>query len=330
MNKSWLIPGGVIVAAGATAVAILVHQGNVEVKAPETRPAIMVAEKAMVLEAPTTRPVVDDDRDRKLAEAQRRIADLEKKLAAAKKESDRLASDLVQKKGVTLDSIATRLAEFRKGPAMNIMLPGKTAELLADIRGLGQAGVQALLDLLKSEDAKDRFMAAKLLEDLKDPAAIPALREVAMNDTDAKASNMAGHALALMGDPRAIDPLREILARGKSDADVINSLWGLVNLGDHQGMDQAIAYMDDKKIEDNARAMLGANIAAIMTDRPDVMPIVDATVRDFYMSAPVMDLAIAYYHALGTSDARIRLQAIVDDTRVSQATRDKARDALAH
>jgi HEAT repeat protein len=329
MNKSWLIPGGVVVAVGATVVAILVHKGDVEVRSQDSRPAPVAIEKPIVIEVPATRPAVDEDGARKLAQAERKIAELEKKLAAAKKEGDKLAADLVQKKGVTIENITARIADLRKKPNQAI-LPGATTDLIADLKGLGAAGLQAVLDLLKSEDPKDRALAAKLLEDMKDPAAIPALREVALNDTDPTAISRAVHALALIGDGAATETLREVLARKRSDADVINSLWGLVNLADPQGMEQAIAYMNDKSVDENNRAMLAANVAYLMGDRADVMPMVDAMTRDFYMSRQVMGIAVDYYRQLGTPEARSRLQAISTDMRVAEAIRNKAIQALQH
>jgi HEAT repeat protein len=326
MNKSWLVPGGLAAAAGATVVAILVHQGNVEVKTPDSRPAALAAEKPVVIEVGDSRPAADDDRDRKLAQAEWKIADLEKRLAAARKESEQLAKDLVQKKGVTIDQITARLAELRKGTGMSAFIPGKTAELIADLKGLGPEGTKALLELLKSQDAKDRFLAAKLLEDLKDPAAIPDLLATALNDEDKMAANMAGHALALMEDPRAIDALREVLEKKRSWESEVNALWGLVNLGDAQGLEQAIAYMGGDA-SDKARGALGANIAIFM-HRPEVMPIVDRTVQDFYKSAQVMEIAIGYYDAVDTPAARDRLQAIANDTRLSQELRNQASQAL--
>jgi HEAT repeat protein len=181
--------------------------------------------------------------------------------------------------------------------------------------------------LLKSEDAKDRVIAAKLLEDLKDPASIPGLLEAALNDTDEMAAKMAGHAIALMEDPKGIEPLREILAKKRSWESEVNALWGLTNLGDAAGLEQSIAYMNDSKVSDKARAALGANIAVFM-HRPEVMPIVDQTVHDFYKSDHVMEIAIGYYDAVDNAAARDRLQAIANDTRLSQALREQASQAL--
>jgi HEAT repeat protein len=325
--KSWLISGGVGAAVGATVVAMVLHRGDADVTRPESRPVALEREKPLVVEVPASRPVVDDDRERRLAAAERKVAELEKKLAAARKESDKFAAELVQKKGVTIENIAARLAELRKGGGMSVMLSSRTADLIADLKGLGPAGTQAVLDLLKSEDAKDRFLAAKLLEDLKDPAAIPALLEAALNDSDKLASSMASHALALMEDPRAIDPLKQLVDKKKSWEQQVNALWGLVNLGDAWGLEQATAYMSDSSVSDQARAALGANIAVFM-HTPEVMPIVDRTVRDFYESEQVMSIAVDYYRALNSPVARDRLQAIVNDTRVSQGIRDAASQAL--
>jgi hypothetical protein len=326
MVKDWLIPGGIGAAAGA-AIVLLVHSGDVAVRLPESRPATLPAERPLVVQLPSTRPVEDDDSGRMLAQAERRIAELEKKLAASKKEAESFASELVKKKGVTIESIAARLAELKKGGGMAAFLPGKTADLIADLKGLGPAGTQAVLDLLKSEDPKDRFLAAKLLEDLKDPAAIPDLLEAALNDSDEMAARMAGHAIALLEDPRAIEPLRQILEKKRSWADEVNALWGLVNLGDQRALEQAAAYMNDKNVSDQARAALGANIAVFM-HHPEVMPIVDATVRDFYEANHVMEIAIDYYKGVGSPVARQRLQAIADDARLGAAIREAARQAL--
>jgi hypothetical protein len=326
MTKSWLVPGGIGAGVGAAVVAVLLHSGNVEVTAPESRPVKPVTEETLRVEVPATRPAVPDDREARLAQADRKISELEKKLAASKKEAEKLAAELVHKKGVTLDDIANRLAELRKGGGMNVFLPGKTADLIADLKGLGPAGTHALLDLLKSQDPKDRFIAAKLLEDLKDPAAIPALRDVALNDADLDAANMAGHALALMEDPATIDTLRDMVDQKRSWQSEVNALWGLVNLGDRRGLEQAIAYMEGAA-SSQARAALGANVGVFM-HTPDVMPIVDRTVQDFYKSAQVMEIAIEYYKAVGTPTAIQRLQAIANDQRLPQSVRDQATQAL--
>lgn len=327
--KSWLIPGGVGAAVGAAVVAIVLHRGEAEVIKPESRPASLERQKPLIMELPASRPVAEDDRDRKLLAAERKVTDLEKKLVASKKEVDKLASDLVQKKGVTIDSITARIAELRKGGHMSVMLTSRTADLISDLKGLGAAGTQALMELLKSEDATDRFLAAKLLEDLKDPAAIPALRDVALNDKDPHAASMASHALALMEDPRSIDALKDVLAnKNRSWEQAVNAMWGLANLGDAYGIEQSLAYVNDQSVPKQARAALGANIALLIRT-PEMMPIVDRTVQDFHTSDQVMDIAIDYYAALRSPVGRDRLQAIVNDTRLSQTVRDSAAAALA-
>jgi HEAT repeat protein len=326
MMRNWLIPGGAGAVAGA-AIVLLVRGGLVETKDKDGVLRPVPPDEPLVVEIPATRPVEDDDAARRLARAERRIAELEKRLNAAHEESARLGAELVQKKGITLADLAARFEELKGGTGMTAFLPGKTAGLIADLKGLGPAGTQALVDLLKSKDKDDRTIAAKLLEDLKDPAAIPALKDVALNDEDELAAKMAGHAIALMEDPRAIEPLREILEKKRSWESEVNALWGLVHLGDQRGLEQAIAYMDDGKVGKQPRAALGANVAVFMP-YPEVMPIVDATVRDFFASGHVMEIAINYYKAVGNAPARDRLQAISTDARLDAETREAARQAL--
>jgi HEAT repeat protein len=262
----------------------------------------------------------------KLVQAERRIALLEKKLIAAQDESNRLAAQLVEKKGVTVADIMKRIGELKKGQLAVLAAPGKTADLVVDLKGLGPAGVNAMVELLKSKDPKERFLAAKVLEDLSTPSAIPALREAALRDSDPMAANMASHALALMADPATTDALRDIAKANKSWAQVVNALWGLCKIGDPDGLAQALAYIKDPQIDAQERIALAANLSII--DDESVMPMIDEMVRQFGDKEQLDILAVNYYKELGTPAALHRLSAMADDTRFPQAARDAARAAL--
>jgi HEAT repeat protein len=262
----------------------------------------------------------------KLAQAERRVALLEKKLATAQDESSRLATQLVERKGVTVADIMKRIGELKKGQLAVLAAPGKVADLVTDLKGLGPAGVNAMQDLLKSKDPKERFLAAKVLEDLAVPSSIPALREAALTDTDTMAGTMASHALALMADPATTDALRDIAKANKSWMQVVNALWGLCKIGDPDGLAQALAYIKDPQVDAQARIALAANLTII--DDESVMPMIDEMVRQFGDNAQLDILAVNYYKELGTPAAQQRLAAIADDAKLPQAARDAARAAL--
>src|SRR5262249_14994649 len=141
------------------------------------------------------------------AQAQRRIADLEQKVGALKQENGQLAGRIARSKGVTVDSVRERIATLAQAPMAGMLAPGAVTDLLPAHRGRGAAGVDAMVKLLKSSDPKERLLAAKLLEDLSAPAAIPALREAALTDADPMAAKMASHALALMDDAGTVPAL---------------------------------------------------------------------------------------------------------------------------
>ncbi len=333
MSKQWLIPSGAFIAGGAI-VAVLMHAGQVDVTSPsDSRPTTLAAiEKPLIITKPETRPAdstaAELAAERTLrAQAERKLAELEKKLAAAKKDGEKLASELVQKKGVTVQSVMARISDLKlKSSLQALISPGKMADLVADLKGLGKDGTDAVLQLLKSEDAKDRFLAAKLLEDMGDPASIPGLLDQALKDTDEMAANMAGHALALLDQPGAVDALREIVDANRSWAAKVNGLWGLCKYGDQRGLEQTLAWINDTSGDATARATLGANIALLGNE--NVMSIIDATVAQFNGKKQIVTMAIEYYRQVATPLARERLRAIAQSSSYDAAVRKAAEDAL--
>jgi hypothetical protein len=313
--KRWILPASATVAAGGVVVAILVHNGNVSMahKAVGNGELMVVQGRA-------------GDDATKLAQAERRVALLEKKLAAAQDESSKLAAQLVEKKGVTVGDVMKRLGELKKNQLAVLAAPGKVADLVTDLKGMGPTGVNAMVDLLKSKDPKDRFLAAKVLEDLSSPAAIPALRDTALNDSDQMAARMASHALALMADPATTDALRDIIKSNKDLGETVNALWGLCKIGDPDGLVQALAFIKNPQIEAQMRIALAANLTII--DDESVMPMIDEMVRQFGDNPQLDLLAVNYYKELGTAAAQQRLSAIANDGKMSQAIRDAAAAAL--
>jgi HEAT repeat protein len=310
MRSLWLIPASAVSGAAVT-LAILVSQGRV---ALSQGPA--ATGEVVVLHPPDRTPP-----------PQRHLADLEKKVSTLQQENGRLAGQLARRKGVTPASVLERIATLKSAPLAGMLSPAALAELVTDLKGLGEEGIKTMIDLLKSGDEKERFLAANILEQLNAPAAIPALRQAALTDTDKMASVMAGHALALMDDAGTVPALREIADANKTWESRVNALWGLCKHGDQHALTQALAFMKDDKHSDQARAALGANLM-LLTD-PELMPVIDETMKRYGTIEQIGTLAVNYYKSAGTPEARGRLEAMAGDGKLPEAVRKAAREALA-
>src|SRR6185436_13381621 len=211
--------------------------------------------------------------------APHRVDDLEKKVAALKQENARLAGTLAQKKGVTPDKVRERIAALRNAAIPGLMNPGALTDLETDLKGLGPEGVKLMIELLGSSDPKERFLAAKVLEDLNAPPAIGALKKAALEDGDRMAASMASHALAFMDDPQVVPALREIADAKKTWESRVNALWGLCKLGEARAIEESLAVMRNEKEPKQMRGALGANL--LLLPDPALLAIADETLRQF-------------------------------------------------
>jgi HEAT repeat protein len=259
--------------------------------------------------------------------APRRVDELEKKVAALKQENARLAGTLAQKKGVTGDKVRERIAALKSSALPGLMNPGALTDLETDLKGLGPEGVKLMIDLLGSADAKERFLAAKVLEDLNAPAAIGALKKTALEDSDRLASSMASHALAFIDDPQVVPALRAIVDANKTWESRVNALWGLCKLGEPRALDQALAIMKDEKETKAMRGALGGNL--LLLPDPALLAVADETLRQFGSEPQVVRLAIDYYKSINVPEGTARLQSIASDPKQSEENRKAAREALA-
>jgi hypothetical protein len=312
MRPLWLIPTSAASGAALT-LGVLVVSGQI---APLGSAAASVPPGQVMVLHPEP-----------ASSAPRRVADLEQKVSALKLENGRLAGQLVQKKGVTIEHVRERFATLSREPLGGMLAPGAYTDLLTDLKGLGQAGVDAMIKLLKSTDPRERFLAAKLLEDLNAPAAVDALKQAALAGGDERAVNMASHALALMDDAAAVPALRAVADDSKSSWGAqVNALWGLCKHGDQKAIDQALAWVKDAARDPQARASLGANL--MLLPDPELMPIIDQTFKDFGSNAQVASMAVSYYKSVGTAEARDRLETMASDQKLGESVRKAARQAL--
>ena len=191
---------------------------------------------------------------------------------------------------------------------------------------LSLGGLNLALDLLNSDDPNARFFAAKLLEDLDDPRAIPDLKKMALEDKNEMARNMASHALAFMKSDEAIPSLRQLFKESEADGVRINSLAGLAIHKDPAGIRDTVAFLKDK---DQKKAYRAAMVGILILPYEHLMPIAAEAVTQFGSNEPLMGLVVNYYSQIGTHAARDSLQAIVDNQSMPAAIQQAAQAALA-
>lgn len=317
MAPKWLLPASTAIASGVL-VGLVVHRGSAAVRGADGTKA---APHGQLVVMEGARP---DDR---LVDSQRHVAMLERKVTGLRQENDRLAAQLADKKGVTVKSVMARIGELKEGGAIAALAsPGKLTDVETDLKGLGAAGVQAMVDLLKSKDDKDRFLAARILEDLDSPAAIPALRDVALGDSDALAAKMASHALALMESPGTTDALRDIVKKKPSWEAEVNALWGLCKQGDPDAIAQAMVFLKDKEgRSEDQRAALGINLLLLKGE--DLLPLVDEVVSQWKALPQTVAFAAEYYKGLGEA-GRSRLEALANDPALTEDQRGGVKKLL--
>jgi len=278
---------------------------------------------------PATKPEADKGLDSELVIARTRIADLEAGLNKAQGRADELQAKLDEVQGakvVLAADVLAKLELFRKNGLSALMQPGATGDIVRDLKELGEEGVRMVLDLLGSESKDDRFLAAKLLEDMADPASIPDLKKVAMEDTETMVANMASHAIALMNSPLGAEALHDIVAGSPHIGAQVNSMFGLCSIGDDRGIEITLAYMTDDKNPKRLQMALGTGI--LILDTPKVLSIVNHISSQVRGEAEVMGMVVSYYQRIGTAAARTELQNLLNDPSLPAAVREQVLGAL--
>lgn len=323
--------GGVVI--GAAAVGLWLKQGGAEVGGKpldRDRPAVYATE------APASESrdggMVDGLKS-DLAAARVALGDAQARAGSLKKELDAVKQDLAtlrafdaEKKAVEIGAVLARLDALKKKGLTSLIDPAATADVVNDLKMLGPAGTKAMIDMLGAEDKEARFLAARILESLGDPAAIPALKEAALKDASEMVTSQASHALALMNDPAVAEPCREIYEASEPGGAKINALFGWARFGDERGVAEAVKYVTDGKVPAQFRAAIGQGFLLMADDK--AMAVASAYVDDNRKDEGVTMLAVQYYARIGGANARDRLRSLADDPNVPSSVRAAANAEL--
>ena len=168
----------------------------------------------------------------RVRQAEARIAEIE---GAAEKEEGKPGGKAqgeatAQTDEEALQAIGKAFEELEKQGFTSYYSPSLST-LVEKIRGMGERGVEFLLDQLGAENGTTRFVAAAALEKLKDPSTIKDLERAALEDKDFLVRRMSSHALAFMEHADAGDALAKIVEKETRDGGVrLNAWYGLANL----------------------------------------------------------------------------------------------------
>ena len=227
MNKLGIVPvlGGLI--AGGVLVILLI------IGRPEMPPQEEKAEPEKTEETPgPSRDLENENR-----ELRDQIRELKRELEALKAQPD------PPEKGEKEDESGKEKPDlhtlfFRLGEMGLEAYQGKAfKELARALAEAGKEGRELLMERLRNaKTSHERFFAAALLEELKDPEAIPALAGSVAEDPDDLVRRMAAHALAVIGTDGVREPLFSAMNDDKDWGVRVNSAYGLAKLGDDTGL----------------------------------------------------------------------------------------------
>lgn len=166
-------------------------------------------------------------------------------------------------------TLAALFAEVSKEEGLSRR--GDKARSLVDlVKKLGKGAVPFLTKmLLESKDSGERFQAAWLLEELKDPAGVPALAQALKSDSDLLVRRMTSHALAMIGSAEGKTSLIDAMNGDKDWGVRANSAYGVAKLGDDAGLQALVLFYEseDPAVAPYKMSILGgiADVAAPST-----------------------------------------------------------------
>jgi hypothetical protein len=224
--------------------------------------------------------------------------------------------------GGSREALAASFARLASGGFLAVQGP-LGAEVLEQLRALGEAGIAFLAEELASESDERRFAAAAIAERLADPALIEPLTAAALDDEAFIVRRMASHALALMGNESAGDALVEVLAAETRDAGVrLNAWYGLATLGRKEAIERFGELLDSSGGEITADFVVDT---ALKVEDPRLYP----ALRAAYDHSAVTDgLRIAILRTLARDESgvwRDFIRAVATDEKTPAAVREVAR-----
>jgi HEAT repeat protein len=142
-------------------------------------------------------------------------------------------------------------------------------EVAADLRAMGDAGMEALARVLANGTSSDeRRAAAQLLGDLQDPRALPVLRDILDKDSDVLLRRAAAAGLRRLESPETVPVLEALLGNAGEDRFVrMSAAYGLAQLGRLAGVSGLTQIFDEANVDGRGRDVAFRALRSLDDDR---------------------------------------------------------------
>lgn len=201
-------------------------------------------------------------------------------------------------------------------------------ELVNDLRAMGDAGAQALMQVLAaSGDSEERRAAARLLGTLQVPEALPLLRDIIYRDDDLLLRRAAASGLRQLQTPDSIPVMEHLLASATEDRFVrLSAAYGLAEAGRSVGVNGLAQIFAEADADGRLRELAFRSLTALNDERP--LPFMRQLVTS--QADPSYRLqAIRYLTAQGDRQALATLQRVMQSPNEQASVRDAAAHAYA-
>ena len=199
-------------------------------------------------------------------------------------------------------------------------------ELVEDLKGMGDAGGKALMQVLASGgDSDERRAAARLLGTLQIPEALPLLRDIIQKEDDLLLRRAAAAGLRQLPTPDAVPAMERILATPGEDRFVrLSAAYGLAESGKPLGVSGLAQIFDESTADGRGRALAFRALTSLNDERP--LPFMRRLVTS--EAEPSYRLqAIRYVTAQGDRQALGALQVVMQSSNEQPSIRDAAAQA---
>lgn len=199
-------------------------------------------------------------------------------------------------------------------------------ELIKDLRGMGDAGGQALMHVLAAgTDTDERRTAAHLLGQLQVSQALPLLRDIIEKEQDLLLRRAAASGLRQLQTPESVPVMERIVTNPNEDRFVrLSAASGLAQAGKPLGVSGLTHIFDESTGDGRGREMAFRVLASLNDERP--LPFMRQVVTSH--AEPGYRLrAIRYLTAQGDRQALAGLQVLMHSPNEQPSIRDAAAQA---
>lgn len=199
-------------------------------------------------------------------------------------------------------------------------------ELVEDLKGMGDAGGKALMQVLASgSDSDERRAAARLLGNLQVPEALPLLRDIVQKEDDLLLRRAAAAGLRQLQTPESMPVMERILTNPGEDRFVrLSAAYGLAESGKPMGVSGLAQIFQESDTDGRGRALAFRALTSLNDARP--LPFMRQLVTS--EAEPSYRLqAIRYVTAQGDRQALGALQVVMQSASEQPSIRDAAAQA---